>query len=132
MTAPPQTPAKRARSATRRTATPRSTAKVAVTPRGTAGAQRRDAPRTAAPRPRTPAGRYRKVSVTLPADLLDRLRARVGEGNLSGYLAETLEEKERLAALDEFIALMIEEHGEPSEEDIQEVRRRWPAARAVI
>lgn len=75
---------------------------------------------------------FKKVSVTLPADLLEQVRERVGPGNLSSYIAEALEENERRVALGEWAEAMEAEHGPPSEEDLEEVRRRWPAARSVL
>ena len=54
---------------------------------------------------------YEKVSVTLPADLLDEIRGKVGPGNLSRFLTEAAEEKQRHEALDEWLARMDSEHG---------------------
>jgi Arc/MetJ-type ribon-helix-helix transcriptional regulator len=71
---------------------------------------------------------YKKVSVTLPADLLDRIRAEVGPGNLSAYLAEVLEEAHRQDSLGEFLDAMAEDHGPISEHDIEEELDRWDAA----
>jgi Arc/MetJ-type ribon-helix-helix transcriptional regulator len=75
---------------------------------------------------------YKKVSVTLPADLLDQIRERVGPGNLSRHLSEVLEEDERRLALRVWLDQMEAEHGPVPEEAIEEVRRRWPTAHAVL
>lgn len=75
---------------------------------------------------------YKKVSVTLPADLLDQIRERVGPGNLSRHLSEVLEEDERRLALRGWLDQMEAEHGPVPEEAIEEVRRRWPTARVVL
>ena len=75
---------------------------------------------------------YKKVSVTLPADLLDQIRERVGPGNLSRHLSEVLEEDERRLALRGWLDQMEAEHGPIPEEAIEEVRRRWPTARVVL
>jgi hypothetical protein len=68
---------------------------------------------------------YKKVSVTLPADLLDEIRERVGPGNLSRYLTEAAEQKRRHEALDEWIARMEDEHGPIPEHAVEEAERRW-------
>lgn len=70
---------------------------------------------------------YKKVSVTLPADLLDEIRAEVGPGNLSRYVAETLEEKRRQAALSEFLAHHERMYGLIPDEAVQEVFDEWDA-----
>src|SRR5829696_10205434 len=71
------------------------------------------------------ARRYAKVSVTLPADLLDEIRAQVGPGNLSRYLTEAAEEKRRHEALDLWLARMDAEHGPVSAEAVEEAQRLW-------
>jgi hypothetical protein len=78
------------------------------------------------------AGVHKKVSVTLPADLLDQIRDRVGPGNLSRHLADVLAEDERRVALRSWLDQMEAEHGPIPDEAIEEVRRRWPTARVVL
>jgi hypothetical protein len=68
---------------------------------------------------------YKKVSVTLPADLLDEIRERVGPGNLSRYLTEAAEQKRRHEALGEWLDRMEDEHGPIPEEALAEAQRRW-------
>jgi Arc/MetJ-type ribon-helix-helix transcriptional regulator len=68
---------------------------------------------------------YKKVSVTLPADLLDQIRGQVGRGNLSRFLTEAAEEKQRHEALDEWLARMEAEHGPVSEVAEGEADRIW-------
>jgi Arc/MetJ-type ribon-helix-helix transcriptional regulator len=75
---------------------------------------------------------FDKVSVTLPAPLLASIRERVGSRGLSAYVTRALEEQERLAALDELLAAAESQHGPVPEHALEEVRRRWPAARAVL
>lgn len=70
-------------------------------------------------------GAYKKVSVTLPADLLDEIRGKVGRGNLSRFLTEAAEEKQRHEALDEWLARMDAEHGPVSVEAAREADRLW-------
>jgi len=91
---------------------------------------------TATSGPVSEAGRdprpHKKVSVTLPADLLDQIKERVGPGNLSRHLSEVLEEDERQRALRDWLEHMEAEHGPIPAEAVEEVRRRWPTAREVL
>ena len=75
---------------------------------------------------------HKKVSVTLPADLLDQIKERVGPGNLSRHLSEVLEEDERQRALRDWLEHMEAEHGPIPAEAVEEVRRRWRTAREVL
>lgn len=74
-----------------------------------------------------PTSRYRKVSITLPEPLLERVRERVGQGGLSNFAARALEHEERRLALDEWLADMEAEHGPVPPEVMEEVRRVRPA-----
>lgn len=71
---------------------------------------------------------YGKVSVTLPRDLLDRARARVGARGLSGYVAEALANEERRRARLGFLAWSDERYGPVDGAALEEVRRQWPVA----
>jgi Arc/MetJ-type ribon-helix-helix transcriptional regulator len=75
---------------------------------------------------------HKKVSVTLPADLLEQIKERVGPGNLSRHLSEVLEDDERRRALREWLDQMDAEHGPIPADAVEEVRRRWPTAREVL
>jgi hypothetical protein len=68
---------------------------------------------------------YAKVSVTLPAALLDRVRQRVGARGLSGYVAHALEEEERREALQDWLASQDAEFGPVPDEVMAEVRAAW-------
>ena len=68
---------------------------------------------------------YSKVSVTLPAGLLDRIRLQVGKRELSGYIARVLEEEERRDALRSWLADQMAQHGPISHDVMEEVRRQW-------
>jgi hypothetical protein len=68
---------------------------------------------------------YAKVSVTLPAGLLDRIRQRVGTRGLSSYVAHALEEEERREALQAWLTSQDAEFGPVSDEVIAEVRAQW-------
>jgi hypothetical protein len=68
---------------------------------------------------------YAKVSVTLPAGLLDRIRQRVGTRGLSSYVAHALEEEERREALQAWLTSQDAEFGPVPDEVMAEVRAAW-------
>jgi hypothetical protein len=68
---------------------------------------------------------YAKVSVTLPAGLLERIRGRVGSRGLSGYVAQALEQDERRVALRAWLADQDADHGPVPADVLEEVRREW-------
>jgi hypothetical protein len=71
------------------------------------------------------AGGYAKVSVTLPASLVERIKTRVGARGVSGYVAHALEAEERREALRAWLSQQDVEHGPVPAEAIDEVRRQW-------
>jgi hypothetical protein len=71
------------------------------------------------------AAEYAKVSVTLPAGLLDRIRQRVGTRGLSSYIAHALEEQERREALQAWLSSQDAQFGPVPDEVIAEVRAEW-------
>jgi hypothetical protein len=70
---------------------------------------------------------YRKMLVALPADLINKIRAKVGSGNPLRHVAETMEERRRQAALSEFLAHHERKYGPISDEAVQEELDRWDA-----
>jgi len=57
-----------------------------------------------------------KVAVSLPGELLEAVKAAVAAGhapNVSAYVADALEEKAKLDALDDLLDEMLEESGGP-------------------
>ena len=71
---------------------------------------------------------YAKVSVTLPAGLLERIRGRVGARGLSGYVAEALEAEERRSALRAWLAAQDNEYGPVPASVLEEVSNEWLGA----
>jgi post-segregation antitoxin (ccd killing protein) len=71
------------------------------------------------------ASEYAKVSVTLPAALLERVKARVGVRGVSSYVARALEAEERREALRAWLADQDAEHGPVPREVMDEVRHEW-------
>ena len=68
---------------------------------------------------------YAKVSVTLPASLVERIKARVGARGVSRYVAHALEEEERREALRAWLTEQDVEHGPLPDEAMEQVRREW-------
>ena len=71
------------------------------------------------------AGGYAKVSVTLPASLVERIKARVGTRGVSRYVAHALEAEERREALRAWLGDQDSEHGGVPDKTLEEVRRQW-------
>jgi Arc/MetJ-type ribon-helix-helix transcriptional regulator len=70
-------------------------------------------------------GGYAKVSVTLPASLVERIKTRVGARGVSGYVAHALEAEERREALRAWLSQQDVEHGPVPAEAMDEARRQW-------
>lgn len=73
-------------------------------------------------------GRAVKVSVSLPQDVVQEVRARVGQREFSSYVAEAVEQRLRLQMLGEIVDDYVSRHGPVSEEVAQEVDAEWRAA----
>ena len=71
------------------------------------------------------ASEYAKVSVTLPASLLERIKARVGDRGVSRYVAQALEAEERRDELRSWLAAQDAEFGPVPDEVMEQVRREW-------
>ncbi|WP_433890547.1 CopG family transcriptional regulator [Streptomyces sp. CA-111067] len=59
----------------------------------------------------------KKVTVTIPEDLLDEIRAEAAERGLSAYVAEALRVKRDRDRLVELVGWMEEEHGPVTEDE---------------
>jgi Arc/MetJ-type ribon-helix-helix transcriptional regulator len=71
-------------------------------------------------------GKVRKVSVSMPEELAEAVRARTGSGGFSRYVTEAVDERIRLASLDELLAELDAEYGPVPDEIRQQTRRTWP------
>jgi hypothetical protein len=71
---------------------------------------------------------YAKVSVSLPALLVERIKQKVGTRGLSRYVAEALEHEERRQALRDWLTDQDREYGPISDDVMQDVRRQWLGA----
>ena len=75
-------------------------------------------------------GKVRKVSVSMPEDLAEAVRARTGSGGFSRYVTEAIQEQVRLDLLDDLSAELEAEFGPIPPEVRQQTRRTWPSYRA--
>ena len=68
-----------------------------------------------------------KVSVSLDAEVLAETRKRVGARGLSAYLTEAVRRQLRRDALEDLLVELRSTRGPVPPEQIEEVRRLWPA-----
>ena len=70
-----------------------------------------------------------KIAISLPKDQLARVRREVRTGradSVSGYIASVLAEQEQRDSLRTLLRDLIEQHGEPAEEDMKWAERMLP------
>src|ERR1700722_4936914 len=71
-------------------------------------------------------GKVRKVSVSLPEELAETVRARTGAGGFSRYISEVLDRELKHELLGELIDEYESVHGPIPEELLEEAAREWP------
>ncbi len=71
-------------------------------------------------------GRVRKVSVSMPEELAEAVRARTGSGGFSRYVTEAVDREIRHDLLGELIDELEAIHGPVPQELLDEARREWP------
>ena len=71
------------------------------------------------------AGGMEKISVSLPSDLLTRLRQRVPPRGLSAHISEVLERDVRRRSMMDFLATLNDEHGPVDPELLEKVDAEW-------
>ena len=71
-------------------------------------------------------GAARKVSVSMPEDLMVALQQRVGRGKFSQYVTEAVSRQLERDLLAELSELLTAEHGPVPEEYLAEARAAWP------
>src|SRR5215472_15330430 len=71
-------------------------------------------------------GKVRKVSVSMPEELADAVRARTGAGGFSRYVTDAVDREFRHDLLGELIQELEAEHGPVPEHLLEEARREWP------
>lgn len=70
-------------------------------------------------------GKVRKVSVSMPEELAEAVRARTGSGGFSRYVTDAIEEQLRLSLLDELSEKLQTEFGTFDEEGVIQAMRLW-------
>jgi hypothetical protein len=78
------------------------------------------------PRGRPQLGKVQKVSVSMPAELVDLIRARAGAGGFSRYVTDAAQEQVRLDLLAELSAELEAEFGPVDEDQVKQAMREWP------
>jgi Arc/MetJ-type ribon-helix-helix transcriptional regulator len=71
-------------------------------------------------------GKVRKVSVSMPEELTEAVRARTGAGGFSRYVTDAVQEQIRLDLLDDLAAEFEAEYGPVDEKLLQQAMREWP------
>lgn len=71
-------------------------------------------------------GKVRKVSVSIPEELTEAVRARTGPGGFSRYVTDAVQEQIRLDLLDDLAAEFEAEYGPIDEKLVQQAMREWP------
>ena len=70
--------------------------------------------------------KVRKVSVSMPEELVDAVRARTGAGGFSRYVTEVVEREIRHERLGELLDELEAEYGPVPPEIREQTRRMWP------
>jgi hypothetical protein len=70
--------------------------------------------------------KVRKVSVSMPEELVDAVRARTGAGGFSRYITEIVEREIRHERLGELLDELEAEYGPVPPEIREQTRRMWP------
>jgi hypothetical protein len=70
--------------------------------------------------------KVRKVSVSMPEDLADAVRARTGTGGFSRYVTDAVEREIRHERLGELLDELEAEYGPVPPEVREQTRRMWP------
>jgi Arc/MetJ-type ribon-helix-helix transcriptional regulator len=70
--------------------------------------------------------KVRKVSVSMPEELADAVRARTGTGGFSRYVTDAVSREIRHDLLGELLDELDAEYGPVPEDLIEQARRQWP------
>jgi hypothetical protein len=71
-------------------------------------------------------GSVQKVSVSLPSELTEAIRARTGAGGFSRYVAEAAQQRIRHELLGELLDELEAEYGPVDEAGVREALKEWP------
>lgn len=68
---------------------------------------------------------YEKVSLTVPTDVLDKVRARVERGQMSAYFADAVRRQLERDALAELVGELVAVNGPVNEADVARYSEEW-------
>ena len=71
-------------------------------------------------------GKVEKVSVSLPSELTEAIRARTGSGGFSRYVAEAIQNRIRHDLLGDLLDELEAEYGPIDEAGVREAMKEWP------
>jgi hypothetical protein len=71
-------------------------------------------------------GKVRKVSVSMPEELTEAVRARTGAGGFSRYVADAVQRRVRQDLLGDLLDELEAEHGPVDQKLVEQARREWP------
>jgi len=71
-------------------------------------------------------GKVRKVSVSMPEELANAVRARTGEGGFSRYITKAVDREIKHDFLGDLLDELEAEYGPVPEEIREQTRRMWP------
>lgn len=71
-------------------------------------------------------GKVRKVSVSMPEELTEAVRARTGSGGFSRYVTDAVQKRIKHDLLGDLIADFEAEHGPIPEDLVEKAMREWP------
>lgn len=66
----------------------------------------------------------RRITVSVPAELLDAIRERVGDREMSAYVTEALARKDEMDRLSELVDWLQEEHGPVTDTERERARQQ--------
>lgn len=71
-------------------------------------------------------GKVEKVSVSLPSELTEAIRARTGPGGFSRYVSDAVQSRIRHDLLGDLLEELEAEYGPIDEEGVREAMKEWP------
>jgi Arc/MetJ-type ribon-helix-helix transcriptional regulator len=71
-------------------------------------------------------GKVQKVSVSLPSELIEAIRARTGAGGFSRYVSDAVQNRIRHDLLGDLLDELEAEYGPIDEEGVREAMKEWP------
>jgi hypothetical protein len=67
------------------------------------------------------AAEYQKISISMPADVIERLKERAGPRGVSAYVNDAVQHRLQMDGLAELVAEMEAEHGPADRVEVQRI-----------